>query len=71
MLKSAYDTIKKNDLQQDFPDVYHKCKEKYGLSFLISFLFQENFVLLGSWFLSTLLFLWLKMHLSKIKCKKI
>lgn len=27
MLKSAYDTIKKNDLQQDFPDVYHKCKE--------------------------------------------
>lgn len=48
MLKSAYDTIKKNDLQQDFPDVYHKCKEKYGLSFLISFLFQESFVLLGS-----------------------
>ncbi|XP_031269534.1 uncharacterized protein LOC116128004 [Pistacia vera] len=27
MLKNAYDTIKKNNLQQDFPDVYHKCKE--------------------------------------------
>ncbi|KAJ7977879.1 Exonuclease [Quillaja saponaria] len=27
MLKSAYDTIKKNNLQQDFPDVYHRCKE--------------------------------------------
>lgn len=27
MLKSAYDTIKKNDLRHDFPDVYHKCKE--------------------------------------------
>ncbi|GAV66365.1 DNA_pol_A_exo1 domain-containing protein [Cephalotus follicularis] len=27
MLKYAYETIKKNDLRQDFPDVYHKCKE--------------------------------------------
>lgn len=29
MLKNAYETIKKNNLQQDFPDVYHKCKERY------------------------------------------
>ncbi|KAJ4823143.1 hypothetical protein Tsubulata_039133 [Turnera subulata] len=27
MLKHACETIKKNDLQQDFPEVYHKCKE--------------------------------------------
>ncbi|GMN44000.1 hypothetical protein TIFTF001_013194 [Ficus carica] len=27
MLSNAYQTIKKNNLQQDFPDVYHKCKE--------------------------------------------
>ncbi|KAJ7973290.1 Exonuclease mut-7-like protein [Quillaja saponaria] len=27
MLKSAYDTIKKNHLQQDFPDVYHQGKK--------------------------------------------
>lgn len=27
MLKQAYETIKKNDLKQEFPDVYHKCKE--------------------------------------------
>ncbi|CAK7340575.1 unnamed protein product [Dovyalis caffra] len=27
MLKHAYETIKKNNLKQEFPDVYHKCKE--------------------------------------------
>ncbi|KAJ6775387.1 EXONUCLEASE MUT-7-like protein [Salix purpurea] len=27
MLKQAYKTIKKNNLKQEFPDVYHKCKE--------------------------------------------
>ncbi|GLT47671.1 hypothetical protein SLA2020_213470 [Shorea laevis] len=27
MLKNAYVTIKKNNLQQDFPDLYHKCIE--------------------------------------------
>ncbi|KDP23413.1 hypothetical protein JCGZ_23246 [Jatropha curcas] len=27
MLKHAYDTIKKNNLKEEFPDVYHKCKE--------------------------------------------
>ncbi|XP_050224551.1 uncharacterized protein LOC126674188 [Mercurialis annua] len=27
MLKHAYETIKKNNLQADFPEVYHKCKE--------------------------------------------
>ncbi|GLT37960.1 hypothetical protein SLA2020_122390 [Shorea laevis] len=27
MLKNAYVTIKKNNLQEDFPDIYHKCKE--------------------------------------------
>jgi hypothetical protein len=29
MLKQAYETIKKNDLKQEFPDVYHKCKERF------------------------------------------
>ena len=29
MLKSAYDVIKKNNLRQEFPDIYHKCKERY------------------------------------------
>lgn len=29
MLSNAYQTIKKNNLRQDFPDVYHKCKERY------------------------------------------
>lgn len=28
MLKYAYDIIKENNLQQEFPDVYHKCKER-------------------------------------------
>ncbi|KAI4301716.1 hypothetical protein L6164_034967 [Bauhinia variegata] len=27
MLKAAYEIIKKNNLRQDFPDVYQKCKE--------------------------------------------
>ncbi|EXC13329.1 hypothetical protein L484_012757 [Morus notabilis] len=27
MLSNAYQTIKKNNLRQDFPDIYHKCKE--------------------------------------------
>ncbi|KAJ9681794.1 hypothetical protein PVL29_017932 [Vitis rotundifolia] len=27
MLKNAYDVIKKNNLRQEFPDIYHKCKE--------------------------------------------
>ncbi|XP_024927020.3 uncharacterized protein LOC107411799 isoform X2 [Ziziphus jujuba] len=27
MLNNAYEMIKKNNLQQEFPDVYHKCKE--------------------------------------------
>ncbi|KAK7344264.1 hypothetical protein VNO77_13690 [Canavalia gladiata] len=27
MLKNAYETIKKNNLKQDFPDVYKRCKE--------------------------------------------
>lgn len=27
MLKAAYGIIKRNNLQEDFPDVYHKCKE--------------------------------------------
>ncbi|XP_075659869.1 uncharacterized protein LOC142629715 isoform X1 [Castanea sativa] len=27
LLKHAYDIIKKNNLRQEFPDVYHKCKE--------------------------------------------
>ncbi|XP_059440089.1 uncharacterized protein LOC132172583 isoform X3 [Corylus avellana] len=27
MLKHAYDIIKKNNLREEFPDVYHKCKE--------------------------------------------
>ncbi|WCJ43020.1 Polynucleotidyl transferase ribonuclease H-like superfamily protein [Euphorbia peplus] len=27
MLKNAYDTIKKNNLKEEFPDVYHKCQE--------------------------------------------
>ncbi|CAO2836618.1 unnamed protein product [Amaranthus hypochondriacus] len=27
MLESAYGIIKRNNLQEDFPDVYHKCKE--------------------------------------------
>ncbi|CBI39571.3 hypothetical protein VitviT2T_020864 [Vitis vinifera] len=27
MLKDAYDVIKKNNLRQEFPDIYHKCKE--------------------------------------------
>lgn len=39
MLMSAYDIIKKNDLRQDFPEIYHKCRERYDFSFLISFLF--------------------------------
>lgn len=30
MLKSAYETIKKNNLRQDFPEVYHKCRERYS-----------------------------------------
>ena len=29
MLKDAYDVIKKNNLRQEFPDIYHKCKERY------------------------------------------
>lgn len=29
MLDNAYLTIKNNHLQQEFPEVYHKCKEKY------------------------------------------
>lgn len=28
MLKHAYDTIEKNNLRQEFPDVYQKCKER-------------------------------------------
>lgn len=28
MLESAYGIIKRNNLQEDFPDVYHKCKER-------------------------------------------
>lgn len=28
MLNNAYQTIKKNNLRQDFPNVYHKCKER-------------------------------------------
>lgn len=28
MLKDAYETIKKNNLKQDFPDVYKRCKER-------------------------------------------
>ena len=28
-LKHAYDIIKKNNLREEFPDVYHKCKERY------------------------------------------
>lgn len=28
LLKNAYETIKKNNLRQDFPEIYHKCKEK-------------------------------------------
>lgn len=35
MLNNAYEMIKKNDLQQEFPDVYHKCKERY-----LQFMFQ-------------------------------
>ncbi|PON89518.1 hypothetical protein TorRG33x02_146620 [Trema orientale] len=27
MLNNAYQTIKKNNLRQEFPDIYHKCKE--------------------------------------------
>ncbi|EEF49941.1 3-5 exonuclease, putative [Ricinus communis] len=27
MLKHAYETIKKNNLKEEFPDIYHKCKE--------------------------------------------
>ncbi|XP_024028433.1 uncharacterized protein LOC21395953 isoform X1 [Morus notabilis] len=29
MLSNAYQTIKKNNLRQDFPDIYHKCKESF------------------------------------------
>lgn len=29
MLKNAYEIIKENNLNQDFPDVYKKCKERY------------------------------------------
>lgn len=44
MLKSAYDVIKKNNLRHEFPDIYHKCKERYlvndpllkATSFLVS-----------------------------------
>lgn len=28
MLKAAYGIIKRNNLQDEFPDVYHKCKER-------------------------------------------
>jgi hypothetical protein len=28
MLKDAYQIIKKNNLKQDFPDVYKRCKER-------------------------------------------
>lgn len=28
LLKNAYEIIKKNNLQQEYPDVYHKCKER-------------------------------------------
>ncbi|KAG8649627.1 hypothetical protein MANES_08G112700v8 [Manihot esculenta] len=28
MLKHAYEIIKKNNLKEEFPDVYHKCKER-------------------------------------------
>ncbi|KAM2713018.1 hypothetical protein EV1_032945 [Malus domestica] len=28
MLKNAYDIIQKNNLRHEFPDVYHKCKER-------------------------------------------
>lgn len=28
MLNNAYEMIKKNNLQPEFPDVYHKCKER-------------------------------------------
>lgn len=31
MLKNAYDVIKKNNLRQEFPDLYHKYKERYFL----------------------------------------
>lgn len=30
MLKHAYEIIKKNNLKEEFPDVYHKCKERYS-----------------------------------------
>lgn len=29
LLKHAYNIIKKNSLQQEFPEIYHKCKERY------------------------------------------
>jgi len=29
MLKNAYEIIKKHNLQQQFPETYHKCKERY------------------------------------------
>lgn len=42
LLKNAYEIIKINNLQQDFPEVYRKCKERqltytyqYGVDFLI------------------------------------
>lgn len=36
LLKHAYDIIKKNNLCQEFPDVYHKCKERYLKQFIYS-----------------------------------
>lgn len=34
-LKNAYQIIKKNNLQRDFPDVYHLCKERYLASLFL------------------------------------
>lgn len=34
-LKNAYQIIKKNNLQEDFPDVYHLCKERYFTSLVL------------------------------------
>lgn len=34
-LKNAYLIIKKNNLREDFPDVYHLCKERYFTSFVL------------------------------------
>lgn len=30
LIKHAYDIIKNNNLQQEFPEIYHKCKERYS-----------------------------------------